>query len=109
MIMLYAQLPTCSASSEASPTSPLQRSPAAPHRRELRYGSFRKLGVPYFGVLIIRILLFRVLYWGPLFSETPILGSSYALPTRTLPGEVFGARTGLQEVSIIGGIAFKLP
>ena len=34
-------------------------------------GSFRKLWVPYFGVLIIRILLFRVLYWGPLFSETP--------------------------------------
>ena len=29
-------------------------------------------GVPYFGVLIIRILLFRVLYWGPLFLETPI-------------------------------------
>ena len=27
-----------------------------------QYGSFRKLGVPYFGVLIIRILLFRVLY-----------------------------------------------
>ena len=26
------------------------------------YGSFRKLGVPYFGVLIIRIPLFRVLY-----------------------------------------------
>ena len=26
------------------------------------YGSFRKLGVPYFGVLIIRILLFRVLH-----------------------------------------------
>ena len=25
-------------------------------------GSFRKLGVPYFGVLIIRILVFRVLY-----------------------------------------------
>ena len=24
------------------------------------------------GALIIRILLFRVLYWGPLFSETPI-------------------------------------
>ena len=37
------------------------------------YGSFRKLGVPHFGVLIIRILLFRVLYQGPLFSETPIL------------------------------------
>ena len=28
--------------------------------------------VPYFGVLIIRILLFRVLYWGFLFSETSI-------------------------------------
>ena len=28
--------------------------------------------MPYFGVLIIRILLFRVLYRGPLFSETPI-------------------------------------
>ena len=26
------------------------------------HGSFRKLGVPYFGVLIIRIQLFRVLY-----------------------------------------------
>ena len=26
------------------------------------YGSFRKSGVPYFGVLIIRILVFRVLY-----------------------------------------------
>ena len=26
---------------------------------EFKYGSFRKLGVPYFGVLIIRILLFR--------------------------------------------------
>ena len=24
-----------------------------------------------FGVLIMRILLFRVLYWGPLFSESP--------------------------------------
>ena len=33
--------------------------------------SFRELGVPNFGVLIIRILLFRVLYSGPLFSETP--------------------------------------
>ena len=31
---------------------------------------------PYFGVLIIRILLFRVLDWGPLFSETPSLKKS---------------------------------
>ena len=35
-------------------------------------GGFRKLGVPCLGVLIIRILLFRVLHKGPLFSETPI-------------------------------------
>ena len=35
-------------------------------------GSFRTQGVPYFGVLIVRILLFRVLYQGPLFSETPM-------------------------------------
>ena len=36
------------------------------------YGSFRKLGVLYWGVLIVRILLFRVLYEGSLFSETPL-------------------------------------
>ena len=34
--------------------------------RVLHQGS---IGVPYFGVLIIRILLFRVLYLGPLFSD----------------------------------------
>ena len=28
----------------------------------LRIGSFCKLGIPYFGALILRILLFRVLY-----------------------------------------------
>ena len=33
---------------------------------------FPKIRVPYLGVLMIRILLFRVLYWGPLFSEAPI-------------------------------------
>ena len=31
-------------------------------QKGLGFGSFRKLGVPYFGVPIIRILLFRVLY-----------------------------------------------
>ena len=36
------------------------------------FGTFRKLGVPYFGVLIVRILLFRVLYQGPLSSEALI-------------------------------------
>ena len=35
---------------------------------------FPKIGVPYFAVLIISkgILLFGVLYWDPLFSETSI-------------------------------------
>ena len=42
-------------------------------------------GVPYFGVLIIRILLVRVLYLGPLFSETTI----YIL-------EVVGCRAGAE-------------
>ena len=36
------------------------------------YRRFRKLGVPYLGVLIIRTLLFKVAYLDPLFSETPI-------------------------------------
>ena len=35
---------------------------------------FPKIRGTLFWVLIIRILLFRVLYWGPLFSETPISG-----------------------------------
>ena len=35
-------------------------------------GVSENTGLPYFGVLIIRILLCRVLYEGPLFSETPI-------------------------------------
>ena len=44
------------------------------------FGSFRKLRVPYFGVPI-RILLFRALYLGPLFSETPIWGPvSFGIP-----------------------------
>ena len=34
---------------------------------------FPKIRAPYVGVLIIRILLFRVLDKGPLVSETPIL------------------------------------
>ena len=30
---------------------------------------FSKIGVPYFGALRIRILVFGVLYWGPLFRK----------------------------------------
>ena len=34
-------------------------------------GSFRKLGVPFFGVLIIRILLFRAYIKVPYFRKLP--------------------------------------
>ena len=37
-----------------------------------RGGGFQKIGVPHLGVLTIRILLFKVAYYGPLFSETPV-------------------------------------
>ena len=51
-----------------------------PHIAGSLHGSFRELGIPYFGVLRIRSLLFSVLYQGPLFSETPngffLLGGS---------------------------------
>ena len=42
------------------------------------YGSFRKLGVPYLGVLIIRTLLFRVLFLG-----SPIFGNSHIGPQKS--------------------------
>ena len=42
----------------------------------LGFRSFRKVGVPYFGVLILRVRPFRVLSWGPLVSETPMSGVS---------------------------------
>ena len=44
-----------------------------PLKGSIRVQSFRKLGVPYFGVLITRILLFTVLYQGPLFSDRSFL------------------------------------
>ena len=42
------------------------------HKYEHHMGISEKKGYRTLGVLIIRILLFRILYWGPLFSETPI-------------------------------------
>ena len=40
--------------------------------RRPKFWEFPRIrGALFLGVLIIRILLFRVLYWGPLFSETP--------------------------------------
>ena len=42
------------------------------HYAHKKKWEFPKIGVPYFGVLLIRILLFRVLYSVPLFSETHI-------------------------------------
>ena len=34
-------------------------------------------GVPYFGVLTIRILLFGVLFWGPYNKDPTIWGTIY--------------------------------
>ena len=60
-------------------------------------GSFRVL-VPYFwGVLIRRILLFSVLYWGPLFSETPRWGLEISGLSPTLPlHKVWGLGLGFK-------------
>ena len=51
---------------------------------------FPKIGVPYFGVLIIRVLLFRLLYSGPLFSET-------SMSVLLLRGRSRGDRVVLRE------------
>ena len=48
----------------------LKAKPDVPLRPKEKW-EFPKSGVPYFGVLIIGLLLFRVLYEGPLFPETP--------------------------------------
>ena len=37
----------------------------------MQLGVSENEGYLFWGVLIIRILLFRVLYYGPLFSEAP--------------------------------------
>ena len=45
---------------------------------------FPKLGVPYFGVLIIRIVLFRVLYWGPLIFGNSHIRKSHKVGNRIM-------------------------
>ena len=45
---------------------------------------FPKSGGTLSGVLVIRILLFRVLYYGPLFLETPIYIYIYVYTPSTL-------------------------
>ena len=53
------------------------------------HGSFRNLGVPYFGVLIIRILLYRAIEFGPfIFGNSQIQaasGSGGTLESRKVP------------------------
>ena len=57
-----------------------------------RWFFFRKLGVPYFGILVMGFLLFRVLYLGPLFSGNP--PDIKARTTRT---------AGTARLSVLGG------
>ena len=62
------------------------------------YGSFRKFGLPYFGVLIIRILLFRVLYYGPLFSENLIFVVLQMFVLKSdFEGRAQGCRVGMEK------------
>ena len=70
------------------------RNPALPIIRNLPYGSFRKLGVPYLGVLILRILLFRVLDWGPpIFGNSHMVGVSKNRGSSTLNSRILILRT----------------
>ena len=70
---LIARSPRCAAPSAPGNSSTSKTRSDAPQLRQglPPCGSFRKLGVPYFGVLMIRILLFRVLYLGPYFRKLP--------------------------------------
>ena len=71
----------------------------------MRFGSFRKFGVPYVGVLTIRILLFRAPYLGPLSSKTPISAWGYrgfkALGTFGPPAYGLGM-LGVWEALLLG-------
>ena len=61
---------------------------------------FPTIRVPYFGVRIIRSLLFRVLYQGHLFSEThkSVLG---VVGERGVDGDVLGASLGMVRESML--------
>ena len=57
----------------ASSRVPFHGSPSGPSSYLHPLGSFRKLGVPYFGALRTRIILFRVLYIRiPHFRKLPL-------------------------------------
>ena len=49
------------------------------------HGAFRKLGVPFLGVLRIRILLFRVLFRVPYFRKLPHVKANTSTPRDARP------------------------
>ena len=69
------------------------------HMSNVYTWEFPKIGVPYFGVLITRILLFGVLYWGPLLSETPtsICGCGPRLRSGSGSTSGFGAASAIKR------------
>ena len=70
--------------------------------RGQRKWEFPKIRLPYFGVLVIRILLFRVLYQGPLVSETPkLIFAAQGSPACGL----HAARTGTRGNDHLGVLA----
>ena len=58
--MLGFKVDTGNAESPVCGRSTMQNTADSTHAEA--FGSFRKLGVPYYGVLMIRILLFSVIY-----------------------------------------------
>ena len=73
---------------------------------EPQIGSFRKLGVPSFGVLIIRILLFRVPYLRKLLILKPfgieclglqVVGCGHLASRRDRGGMVLGLGLGCED------------
>ena len=62
------------------------------------YGSFRKLGVPNFGVLIMGILLFRVLYQAPLLRKLPYGFTGFHEMVQDSGFLRFGCRRGFEGI-----------
>ena len=68
---------------------PFQNRPGA---SQSRFGSFPKLGIPFWGVPIIRTIVFGGLYWGPLFLGNyrfdPLSGPSPCRASQGLPKSI---------------------
>ena len=63
--------------------------------------------ITLFGFLTIRILLFKVLYWGPLFWETPMCLPQVASSLSQGPRRI--AKAGMGNFGVSGlGLGFRV-